>query len=185
MRSFFTVLIVLTVAPITAVTALVCCAPQRWGGSLNPINIVAMAAFGLFTVPLWPTYVPAVALIPWLMKKVSSRDWFMRTPTWLVLVISSVAGVPLGLAVVSPLLLMSVGDNASVVNWAFAGGVSGGATLAAVALIHRSARLDAKRGAPANGERQFPPDNTVQAGGPPSMNGSVNCVPGGNPNRRS
>ena len=150
MRSVSTILGMLTVAPITTAATLVCYAPQQWGGSFNPLNIIVMAVFGLFTVPLWVTYIPAVAVTPLLMSRVSSRESFLRAPLWLVLLISLLLGAPLGLCVISPVILLSIQDPAAVIGWALAGVVSGAATLAVVSCIHRCVPPLAQPGAAPN-----------------------------------
>jgi hypothetical protein len=169
MRKLLTIVAMLTVAPITAVTALVCYAPDRWGGSFNPLNILVMSVFGLFTVPLWPTYIPAVVLTPWLMSGVSSHRWFVEYPLWLVLLFSCLAGTALGLCVFSPLLLMSSHDKTTFVNWALAGAVSGAVTLAVISCIYRFVRPESEPSASPNGGPATPPPITSAPGGPRSV----------------
>ena len=60
MKAILSIAAMLTVGPLVAVTTLVCWQSERWAGSLNPMAIVVMALFGLLTVPLWPTYIPAL-----------------------------------------------------------------------------------------------------------------------------
>lgn len=169
MRKLLTIVAMLTVAPVTAVTALVCYAPERWGGSFNPLNILVMSVFGLFTVPLWPTYIPAVILTPWLMGGISSRRWFIRSPLWLVLPLSCLVGAALGLCVLSPVLLMSIGEKTTFANWALAGAVSGAVTLAAVTSIYRFIPPEHEPAAPPDGGSAVPPPIPGALGGPPPV----------------
>jgi len=169
MRKLLTIVAMLTVAPVTAVTALVCYAPDRWGGSFNPLDILVMSFFGLITVPLWPTYIPAVVLTPWLMSGVASRRWFVESPLWLVLPLSCVVGAVLGTAVFSPLLLMSSHEKTTFVNWALAGAVSGAATLAVISCIHRCVGAESEPSASPNGGPATPPPISSAPGGSPSV----------------
>lgn len=169
MRKLLTIVAMLTVAPITAVTALVCYAPDRWSGSFNPLNIIVMSVFGLFTVPLWPTYIPAVVLTPWIMSGVSSHRWFIQSPLWIVLLLSCMVGAVLGLCVFSPLLLINSHEKTTLVNWSFAGAVSGAATLTVISCIHRFVRSESEPGASPNGGPARRPENSGASGGPPSV----------------
>lgn len=136
-RAILSILAMLIVAPIAATTALVCYDTERWG-AINPLHILAMAVFGVFTTPLWPTYIPAIFVTPFLMHMISLRNWFTRPLLWLVLLASLLVGIPLGVAVISPLLLMSLQEKDNVFgNWAFAGAVAGAITLMVIILIHR------------------------------------------------
>jgi len=127
-----------TISPVVAVTTLVCWNPERWGGllSLNPLAILAMSFFGLITAPLWPTYIPALALTPIVMHGVSRTRLFKSLPLVIVLGISFVLGVIAGVGVISIIVPWQESKDL-VLNWVAAGGVSGGVTLATVSFIFR------------------------------------------------
>jgi hypothetical protein len=125
-----------TVAPVAAVATLVFWNPERWGGSVNPLAILAMSVFGLFTVPLWPTYIPAVAATPFIMRRVARLPSFRSWPLAVVLGISFVLGVIAGVAVISIIVPWRESSDL-VLNWVAAGGVSGGVTLAIISFIFR------------------------------------------------
>ena len=90
-----------TVAPVVAVTTLVCWNPGRWGGSINPLAILCMSFFGIFTTPLWPTYIPAIALTPFIMRRVAAKKAFRGLPLWALMGISFVIGAFAGTGVIS------------------------------------------------------------------------------------
>lgn len=136
LKTIYSFLTMVIVAPVVAVATLVLWNPERWGGSVNPLAILVMAAFGLFTVPLWPTYIPAVAATPFLMRRVAQSRAFRTWPLLVVLSISFAVGVVSGIAVLS--ILVPWGESADLVlNWLVAGGVSGGFTLTAISCIFR------------------------------------------------
>lgn len=125
-----------TISPVVAVTTLVCWNPDRWGGSVNPLAILAMSFFGLITVPLWPTYIPAVTATPFIMRRVARLPAFGSWPLSVVLATSFVLGVIAGVGVIS-IIVPWHGSADLVLNWVAAGGVSGGVTLAIISFIFR------------------------------------------------
>jgi hypothetical protein len=136
MKPLLSFLTMVTVAPVAAVATLVFWNPERWGGSVNPLAILAMSVFGLFTVPLWPTYIPAVAATPFIMRRVARLPSFRSWPLAVVLGISFVLGVIAGVAVISIIVPWRESSDL-VLNWVAAGGVSGGVTLAIISFIFR------------------------------------------------
>jgi hypothetical protein len=136
MKPLLSFLTMVTVAPVVAVATLVCWNPDRWGGSLNPLAILAMAFFGLITIPLWPTYIPAVAATPFIMRWVARLPSFRRWSLPVVIAISFVLGVIAGVGVIS--IIVPWHESADLVlNWVAAGGVSGGVTLSIITFIFR------------------------------------------------
>lgn len=125
-----------TVSPICAVTTLVCWNPARWGGSVNPLAILVMSFFGMITVPLWPTYIPAVAATPLIVRLVARSRQFRTWPLPIILSISATLGVVAGIAVISIVIPWHEPLDL-ILNWLAAGAVSGGVTLAVISFIFR------------------------------------------------
>lgn len=145
LKTIYSFITMVTVAPVVAVATLVLWNPERWGGSVNPLAILVMSAFGLFTVPLWPTYIPAVAATPFLMRRVAHLPAFRNWPLPIVLVLSFALGVLAGVGVIS--IIVPWGEPADLVlNWIAAGGVSGGFTLTIISCIFRYEPKSASKG---------------------------------------
>ena len=138
-RNAVCVMVMLTVAPIAAATALVAHDPAPWGGSLNPLAVIVMALFGLLTVPLWFTYVPALILTPKIMHKISRRPFFRTTPAPLLMVVSLAVGPVAGVLIMAPILFPALADRnfQALTDWVIAGAVSGAITLAVLTLLYR------------------------------------------------
>ena len=145
MRAALSIFVMLTVAPLVAVTTLVCWNPSRWGGPLSPLAIPAMAVFGLFTTPLWPTYIPALVLTPLAMRRIAALSAFRNLPLALVVGMSLVIGAVAGFAVIS--IIVPWGDSPDLIgNWVSAGAASGAITLAIISLIYRRTPRSAESG---------------------------------------
>jgi hypothetical protein len=130
----------LTIAPVLAVTTLICWDPARWGGSVDPLNILMMSLFGLITVALWPTYIPAIILTPLLMRQAATHRAFMSLPIPLLLGLSSLTGAAAGMCVLGwPILLSLTFSFELALNWAVAGAVSGATTATLICLLYRCA----------------------------------------------
>jgi hypothetical protein len=158
-----------TVAPVAAATTLVCWNPGRWGGSFNPLAILGMAFFGLITTPLWPTYIPALALTPMAMRRIAAWRAFRTLPLALIVSVSLVIGAVAGFAVIS--IIVPWNDSPDLIgNWVSAGVVSGAVTLAIISLIHRWTPSRAELGGAPNGGQVLPPVIRAAASGPPSVN---------------
>jgi hypothetical protein len=151
MKAVLSVVVMLTVAPLVAVTTLVCWEPERWGGSLNPLAIAVMALFGLLSVPLWPTYIPALIITPLLMNWVSAHRAFGRLSLPIFLGLFLLVGAVAGVCVMIPLILMALNDSLDyhqALTWVGAGAVSGAVTLALICLLYRYEEHRAEPNAP-------------------------------------
>ena len=137
MRISLTLLCMLTVAPLAAVIALIVLWPDRWANPFNPLAVFGMWFFGFFTTPLWPTFIPAVFLTPWIMGRVAKHPGYSRSPLMLLLVLAMVIGALAGVCVMSPLALLDSGEPDTAFMWMGTGAVSGAVTLTIVALLHR------------------------------------------------
>jgi hypothetical protein len=169
MRAFLTVLIMMTLAPVAAVTTLVCWNPGRWGGSINPLAILGMSFFGIFTIPLWPTYLPAIVLTPFIMRRLAAQEAFRRLPLLAVMGISLVIGALAGAGIIS--IIVPWRDTLDLIlNWVSAGAVSGAVTLPLISLIYRKIQDGAERGAALNGDPVMPPLIPKATGGPQAVN---------------
>jgi hypothetical protein len=137
MKTKLTFAALLVIAPLVAATTLVCWQPERWGGSINPLAIATIAFFGLLSVPLWPTYIPALIVTPLVMKWVSASQAFTRLPVAALVVLSLLIGALVGLGVIMPVVPMESKDPDLILNWRSAGAVAGAVTLVVISLIHR------------------------------------------------
>jgi hypothetical protein len=136
MGVFLSILVMTIVAPVAAVTTLVCWNPERWGGSVNPVAILGMAFFGVITTPLWPTYIPSVLLTPLVMSRIARRQIFQTMPLTIIGGVSAVIGAICGIAVIS--IIVPWHESLDLVlNWVSAGAVAGAVALPAVSLIYR------------------------------------------------
>jgi len=137
-KAAISVFMLLSLAPIVAVSALVFGDPERWSESQHPLAILVMAFFGLFTTPLWPTYIPALVLTPLIMHKVSQKRLFKKVPFALLLIIALAVGAVAGVFVMFPLILMERADSSGhPANWAMAGAVSGALSLVMITILYR------------------------------------------------
>jgi hypothetical protein len=172
MKAILSVLAMLIVAPLVAVTTLVCWQPERWGGSLNPLAIAVMALFGLLTVPLWPTYIPALIITPLLMNWISAQRAFARLSLPVLLGLSLSVGAVAGLCVMIRLFLMALNDAPDyhqALPLAGAGAVSGAITLTLICLVYRyEERRDEPTALPNSGSAK-PLGNSGVTEGPPSV----------------
>jgi hypothetical protein len=172
MKTMLTLMAMLVVAPLVAATTLVCWQPDRWGGSVNPLAIAAIAFFGVLSVPLWPTYIPALIITPLLMKRVSAHRSFVHLPLAVLVVLSILVGALAGSCVIMPVVLMASMDSTGsdlVLNWLATGAVSGAVTLTLISLIHRLVDARAEPSAAPNGGPATPPPIPTVTKGPPSV----------------
>jgi hypothetical protein len=138
MKISSTVLLMLTIAPLAAVSALVFYEPSRWGGTPSLVSILVMTIFGYLTVTLWPTVFLALILTPLLMRYLAGFQRFSRIPLPLFILCALLGGALGGSIVLSPAIYMALSDSPSLAaNWIFAGAVSGALTGVPVAIIHR------------------------------------------------
>jgi hypothetical protein len=131
----------LTVAPLVACSTIVCLNPSLLGESINPLRIaltvVGMAFFGLITVPLWLTYLPALIITPRLMRAAAQTKWFRTARLPVLIVLSLVAGAVAGALVLVPVILISLNDPKRAMIWAIAGAMAGSVTLILIVLVYR------------------------------------------------
>ena len=125
----------LGLAPIAATTTLVLSDPSRWGESLNPVAILGMAVFGVLTVPLWPTYIPAIIITPFVMRWLSRQTVFRQMSLLGVVVASVPIGALVGFVVFWPILGLDLGGLWW--QWATAGIMSGAITSSVITVVHK------------------------------------------------
>jgi hypothetical protein len=172
MKMMLTLMAMLVVAPLVAATTLVCWQPDRWGGSVNPLTIATIAFFGVLSVPLWPTYIPALIITPLLMKRVTAHRTFMHLPLAALVVLSILVGAIAGSCVIMPVVLLALMDTTGsdlVLNWLVTGAASGAVTLTLVSLVHRLVNARAEPSAAPNGRPATPPPILTVTDGPPSV----------------
>jgi hypothetical protein len=136
-RKVTCILLLLTIAPVIVSFTLVCLDPARWGGDFNPITIINMGLFGLFTIPLWPTYIPALIFTPIVMNQIVKSKYFRTARLTILLGVTFFIGALAGAFVMLPLIILSHNIVQVAVNWAIAGAVSGSITLCAIILVYR------------------------------------------------
>lgn len=138
MKAMIAVVLLLTVAPVVAVTTLCVVSPERWGGSLSLINILFMAVFGVLTVPLWPTYIPTIILTPIIMPRIARHPVFLAMSFMAVVAISIPVGAVCGTAVMAPIILLALADGPSMaMMWMLAGAASGAVTSAILCCVYK------------------------------------------------
>jgi hypothetical protein len=79
-RGIITVLIMLTIAPFSAVIGMVLSDPELWESSMNLETLLVFSMFGIITVPLWITYLPMTILSPFIMKYFKQSRSVLFTP---------------------------------------------------------------------------------------------------------
>ena len=140
-RTIVCIILMLAVAPLVACSTIVCLNPSLLGGSINPIKImftiVGMAFFGVITVPLWLTYIPALIMTPLLMRALSRTQVFRTTRLPILIGLSLVVGAVAGALVLILVILMSLNDPKMAMNWALAGAMAGSTTLMLIVLVYR------------------------------------------------
>ena len=138
MKALLSVMAMLTVSPVLAVTALVYSHPDRWRESGNLVSILAMSVFGVLTTPLWPTYIPAIVSCPFIMRRIATYRTFKSLPLPAILGISLLVGASAGICVMGPAIVLSLQDSGGLpLDWVWAGALSGGLTLTVISLIYR------------------------------------------------
>lgn len=143
-RSFLCVALMLTVAPITATTVLSFNPDFTGGEPPSLLMILTMSIFGLITIPLWLTYIPALIIAPIFMKRVAATPVFQSLRLPQLIMASGVVGGIAGVLVMALPILMTLLDFQFklALLWAFAGACSGALTLSLIALFyHWDARL--------------------------------------------
>lgn len=138
MKAILCVMIMLTITPIAAVTGLISYAPSRWGGEMKIENILFMAMFGLITVQVWFTYIPALIFTPIIMKHLSDKKIFHTISKWKFYLNSILYGAVAGIFILLPCILLSAGDSLDItLNWLWAGIVAGVITFPIITSLYR------------------------------------------------
>lgn len=143
MKAFLTILIMLFVSPFLAEVGLLCLEPGDGGG--GGFSLAALPGFFLFslpfiflTVPLWPTYFPALILTPFILGRIARQPGFRTMKLRALLGLSLAVGAVLGTVVMSWLIVIAARESAAAAwGWAGAGAFSGSLTLALVTLVYR------------------------------------------------
>ena len=136
MKTLSTVALMVTVAPMLVVVTMSCIDPEYFGGGPYPLNVLMMTLFAVITVPMWPTYMPAIILAPIVMRRVASLPRFHTLPLPSVLVLSVATGAVAGACVMLPIVLMAR-PPIWAARWTVAGATSGAVTLALISLVYR------------------------------------------------
>ena len=131
-KSLICIILMLTVSPIVTVIGLISFEPNNFGDRLTIQNILVMAGFGLITVPLWITYIPALVLAPFAMKKLARKQYFHDLPIWKFISISFIVGAVVGIIILLPLMA-----SKNFLTWARAGAISGAITFTLIAVVYR------------------------------------------------
>lgn len=128
----------LTLAPFSAVTALVFYEPARWGGAPTFLSLMGMTIFAVITVPMWITYIPSIVITPLVMNKISKRDTFMNTPIFLAMIKAILIGGISGILVLTPAWVIAFSESGDLaMNWLFAGAISGALTLTVIVMLYK------------------------------------------------
>jgi hypothetical protein len=139
--ALISMILMLTVAPIIACITLVALDSSRWGDpnllSVVP-TILVMAAFGLITVSLWPTFIPALLITPLAMNRFARTHIFQNLPVSVLLGIAFFVGAVGGILIFTGVIYMSRDDSQLAMSWAASGAVSGAVTLCAIFMVYRS-----------------------------------------------
>jgi hypothetical protein len=127
MKTAVTLFTMIVIAPTATVTTLVLYHPDRWDGTLSLGKIVGMAFFGLVTVPLWFTYIPALIFAPIIIRRITSHPAFFSSPLPIFISVALFAGAVAGICVLLPVIAPAAFDSRDLaLNWLCAGAVSGG-----------------------------------------------------------
>lgn len=138
-KTFICILLMLTVAPFTATFALVHFDPSNWGGSTSIKTILEMSIFGLITVPLWLTWIPALIVTPMYMRKVSTNPDFHSNQIGKFIAMAMFRGAIGGILVLAPAWILTLAEPIKLtLNWIFAGVVSGVITGVAISFTYRN-----------------------------------------------
>jgi len=149
MKQLITIITILTVMPVVAAIALISFDPQHFGGWPTPSLIIGMLVFGAVTDPIWITFLPSLILTPIIMGKISKRDRFYLTPLGSFISTSLSIGAVCGIIILSPFIIMSLSSFftiKSLLNWLWAGAVSGAVTFTIIALVYRKMGASESRG---------------------------------------
>ena len=166
-----TVIAMLTVAPVVAVATLLCCTPTGRSDLLYPIAVATYVFRGIAFN--WPTYIPALIIVPVLMRRVSNRTAFHQSSLGRLLGFSVLPGAVGGMCVVLPCVLFALidqtGDHILALMALGAGAVSGAITLTLICLLYRCVVSRAEPNAPPNAGPTMPLGNSGVVEGPASV----------------
>jgi hypothetical protein len=145
-KTITSVVLMLTVAPLSASLTLVLLDPGRWGGSLSIVNILMISAFGMITGPLWVTYCPALIITPIYMQKLASKPNFYTMQIGSFVAKAIFRGAIGGVIVLSPAWILTLADPIKfTMNWLFAGAVSGAITGTVISVTYRNLTVQPDR----------------------------------------
>ena len=137
-RAIICILLLVSVAPISAATTLVVLKPDMGGGAPTVVTVLLMALFGLFTVPLWITYVPALIATPFVMHRLARSPSFQKIPLAMLVTIALPLGTVAGLFVLAPVVVMALNDSGALAFvWMTAGAVAGAITFPLIVTTYR------------------------------------------------
>jgi len=165
-----TVIAMLTISPLIAVTFWVGCTPPVRSQLRDPITVASYVFVSIRL--LWVTYLPALVIVPLLMSRVSTRRTFQQLSLARLLTRAVAIGAVGGACVIVPRTVLALFDSTEhPPSWLLALGacaVSGAVTLPLVCLFYRGRELRAEPNA-SNGGPAMPFGNSVAVGGPPSV----------------
>ena len=142
MRALLSILVMLIVSPALAEVALVCFQPGFTGEHVGVLSFIGFFLFSLpfvfVTVPLWPTYIPAIIFTPVVMRRVTTLRTFRTLKLPAILGLALLVGAAVGVVIMTWMIIIAAQDSWSVaLSWAGAGAFSGSITLALITLIYR------------------------------------------------
>ena len=98
-----------------------------------------MYMYGIITVPLWITYIPAIILAPLIMNKLDNISGFHDIQILKLIIFSILIGAFLGVLVLTPVLFLVFNESTALfLGWVFAGMVSGCITSIILSLLYRT-----------------------------------------------
>lgn len=167
----FSVIAMLTIAPLIAVTLLLCCLPNHRTELLYPIAVATYAFEGIRG--FWATYIPALIIVPLLMRRVSTRRAFHQLSLVRLLRLAVLVGAIGGACVAIPravwLLIDDPWNYYLVLLGLSACAVSGAVTLTLICLLYQYGESRAEPNAPPNAGPTVPLGNSGVVEGPASV----------------
>jgi hypothetical protein len=161
----------LTIAPLIAVTLLLCCMPTERSKLLYPIAVATYVFEGIRG--LWATYIPALIIVPLLMRRASTRRAFHQLSLVRLLRLAVLVGAIGGACVAIPhsvwLLIDEPGNYDLVLLGLSACAVSGAVTLTLICLLYKYGESRAEPNAPPNAGPTMPLGSSGVVEGPASV----------------
>jgi hypothetical protein len=96
----------LTVTPIMGATGIYLYDTKSFGDSSIIGSILIMAVFGLITVQVWVTYLPAIIFTPVVLEKISRKESFYKIQYWKFLCVSILGGIGVGVFIMLPFIIL-------------------------------------------------------------------------------